>query len=54
MDGLRPQTTYYYKVTSTESNGKSDGMESSVNQFTTPGLGQRIVAFPPQPAPGPR
>src|SRR5437870_10038978 len=34
---LKPQTTYYYKVTSIESNGKSDGMESPVNQFTTPG-----------------
>jgi phosphodiesterase/alkaline phosphatase D-like protein len=48
--GLKPQTTYYYKVTSTESNGKSDGVESPVNQFTTPGPGERIVAHPPQPA----
>jgi phosphodiesterase/alkaline phosphatase D-like protein len=36
MRGLDPQTTYYYTVTSTESNGKSDGVQSSVNQFTTP------------------
>jgi phosphodiesterase/alkaline phosphatase D-like protein len=50
MPGLKPRTTYYYKVTSTESNGKSDGMESAVNQFTTPGPGERIVNFPPQPA----
>ena len=50
MPGLKPQTTYYYKVTSTESNGKSDGVESPVNQFTTPSPGERIVAFPPQPA----
>jgi phosphodiesterase/alkaline phosphatase D-like protein len=50
MPGLKPQTTYYYKVTSTESNGKSDGVESPVNQFTTPGPGERIVAYPPQPA----
>ena len=49
MPGLKPQTTYYYKVTSTESTGKSDGVESPVNQFTTPGPGERIVAYPPQP-----
>ena len=47
---LKPQTPYYYKVTSIASNGKSDGMESSVNQFTTPGTGQRVVNYPPQPA----
>ena len=35
MPGLKPRTTYYYKVTSTESNGKSDGVESPINQFTT-------------------
>lgn len=50
MDGLKPQTTYYYKVTSTESTGRSDGVQSSVNQFTTPGPGERIVLYPPQPA----
>ena len=50
MAGLKPQTTYYYKVTSMESNGQSDGVESPVNQFTTPGPGERIVAFPLQPA----
>ena len=50
VPGLKPQTTYYYKVTSMESNGKSDGVESPVNQFTTPGPGERIVAYPPQPA----
>jgi phosphodiesterase/alkaline phosphatase D-like protein len=50
VGGLKPQTTYYYRVTSMESNGKSDGMESPVNQFTTPGPGERIVAHPPQPA----
>jgi phosphodiesterase/alkaline phosphatase D-like protein len=54
MDRLKPQTTYYYKVTSTESNGKSDGVESAVSQFTTPGPGERIVAFPSQPALPPR
>jgi Purple acid Phosphatase, N-terminal domain len=46
MPGLKPQTTYYYKVTSTESNGRSDGVESAVNQFTTPGPSERIVNFP--------
>ena len=50
VPGLKPRTTYYYKVTSTESGGKSDGVESPVNQFTTPGPGERIVNYPPQPA----
>jgi phosphodiesterase/alkaline phosphatase D-like protein len=36
MRGLEPQTTYYYTVTSIESNGKSDGVSSEVKQFTTP------------------
>jgi phosphodiesterase/alkaline phosphatase D-like protein len=53
MAGLKPQTTYYYKVTSTESTGKSDGVESPVRQFTTPGPGERIGAYPPQPVPQP-
>src|SRR5919106_2303494 len=39
--GVKPQTTYYYKVTSTESNGKSDGVASAINQFTTPAPGER-------------
>ena len=34
--GLSPQTTYYYKVDSSESNGKNDGVESPVKQFSTP------------------
>jgi hypothetical protein len=50
MAGLKPRTTYYYKVTSEESNGENDGVESPVNQFTTPGPGEQIVAYPPQPA----
>jgi len=49
MPGLKPQTTYYYKVTSTESTGKSDGVESPVRQFTTPAAGDRIVNYPSQP-----
>jgi phosphodiesterase/alkaline phosphatase D-like protein len=43
---LKPRTTYYYRVTSEESNGKSDGVKSAVNKFTTPGPGERIVAYP--------
>ena len=46
MDGLKPQTTYYYKVTSTDSAGESDGVESPVTQFTMPAPGERIVAYP--------
>ena len=54
MPGLKPQTTYYYKVTSEESNGKNYGVESPVKQFTTPAPGERIVAYPPQPDPQPK
>jgi len=36
MDGLKPQTTYYYTVDSTEANGKGDGVKSAVKHFTTP------------------
>jgi hypothetical protein len=46
MEGLKPRTTYYYRVTSEESNGTSDGVKSTVNTFTTPGRGERIVAYP--------
>jgi len=46
IDGLQPQTTYYYKVSSTEANGTSDGVQSDVNQFTTPPAGQRIQNYP--------
>jgi hypothetical protein len=42
--GLKPRTTYYYKVTSIESGGKSDGAESPVSQFTTPGPEERVAA----------
>jgi phosphodiesterase/alkaline phosphatase D-like protein len=51
LGALKPKTTYYYKVTSIESNGKSDGEESAVNRFTTPGPGEVIATSPPQPAP---
>jgi hypothetical protein len=53
VEGLKPQTTYYYAVTSTASDGESDGAESSVYQFTTPRPGQRIVAYPPEHVPKP-
>ena len=46
IEGLKPQTTYYYWVTSEESNGKTDGVKSSVKQFTTPRPGERIVTDP--------
>ena len=46
MEGLKPQMTYYYRVSSEESNGKTDGVKSTVKKFTTPGLGERIVAYP--------
>src|ERR1700758_976082 len=36
MDGLKPRTTYYYAVDSMESNGKGDGVKSTVKHFTTP------------------
>ena len=42
---LKPDTTYYYKVTSMGCDGKSDGVESSVNHFTTPAAGERIVNY---------
>jgi phosphodiesterase/alkaline phosphatase D-like protein len=35
VDGLKPQTTYYYTVDSMQANGSSDGVKSTVNHFTT-------------------
>jgi phosphodiesterase/alkaline phosphatase D-like protein len=46
IDGLQPGTTYYYKVTSMEANGTSDGVGSEVSQFTTPPPGDRIMNNP--------
>ena len=46
IEGLKLRTTYYYRVTSEESNGTSDGVKSTVSKFTTPGPGERIVARP--------
>jgi hypothetical protein len=47
MLDLKPDTTYYYRVTSMGSGGESDGVESSVNHFTTAAPGQVTSAFPP-------
>ena len=37
LDGLKPRTTYYYRVGSMEANGTDDGTKSGVKQFTTLG-----------------
>lgn len=34
---LKPGTTYYYTVDSSEANGKGDQVKSAVKKFTTPG-----------------
>jgi phosphodiesterase/alkaline phosphatase D-like protein len=36
VDGLKPQTTYYYTVGSEGGNGKVDNVKSTVNHFTNP------------------
>jgi hypothetical protein len=46
LGGLRRQATYYYVVTSIDSRGKSDGIRSARNQFTTLASGERVVAYP--------
>jgi phosphodiesterase/alkaline phosphatase D-like protein len=46
MEGLKPRTTYYYRVSSEEGNGNTDAVKSTVNKFTTPGVGERIAANP--------
>ena len=35
VDGLKPHTTYYYSVDSMQGNGRSDGVKSGVNKFTS-------------------
>ena len=47
LQPLKPDTTYYYKVTSMGTDGQSDGVESSVNHFTTAAPGQQTSAHPP-------
>ena len=49
IEGLEPKTTYYYRVSSEESSGTSDGVKSIVKKFTTPPRGERFV---PDPKPG--
>jgi Purple acid Phosphatase, N-terminal domain len=46
--GLEPLRTYYYRVTSMDGSGKTDGKAGAVSQFVTPGPGESLVAFPPQ------
>jgi hypothetical protein len=36
VEDLQPKTTYYYTVDSTQANGRSDGVKSTVKHFTTP------------------
>jgi Purple acid Phosphatase, N-terminal domain len=52
IPGLKPQTTYYYWVTSIGADGRNDGVKSTVNKFTTPAPGQRIAADSPERIPG--
>jgi Purple acid Phosphatase, N-terminal domain len=47
IPGVKPETTYYYWVTSIESNGRGDGVKSTVYHFTTPAPGKRIVVANP-------
>ena len=46
LQGLQPQTTYYYRVTSEDSAGTSDGVEGPVSHFTTPPPGEVINNYP--------
>ena len=46
MVDLKPQTTYYYKVSSMAANGGSDGVEGPVSKFTTPAPGEVINNYP--------
>src|SRR6266481_6039702 len=43
---LKPQTTYYYNVTSEDSAGQSDGVEGPISHFTTPPAGEVINNYP--------
>jgi Purple acid Phosphatase, N-terminal domain len=46
LQRLEPQTTYYYKVTSEDSAGKSDGVEGPFSHFTTPPPGEVVNNYP--------
>lgn len=41
--GLKPETTYYYWVTSMGADGMADPVKSGINQFTTPPPGKVII-----------
>jgi hypothetical protein len=41
--GLKPETTYYYWVTSMGADGTIDPVKSGINQFTTPPPGKVII-----------
>ena len=53
ISGLQPGTTYYYRIALIESDGRSDGVTSTVNRFTMPGRGGRLLAYPRVPHRGP-
>jgi phosphodiesterase/alkaline phosphatase D-like protein len=36
VDGLKPQTTYYYTVDSMQATGQSDGVKSKLAHFANP------------------
>jgi hypothetical protein len=36
MDGLKRETTYYYRADSMEANRSDDGVKYTVKHFTTP------------------
>jgi hypothetical protein len=40
--GLTPSTTYYYRVSSVDSGGVSDGVQSAILQFTMPAAGESL------------
>jgi hypothetical protein len=46
LDDLKPATTYYYTVTSEESNGRKSGVKSVLKEFTTPKPGERFLGTP--------
>jgi len=46
LDDVESRTTYYYRVDSEESTGKSDGVKSPISKFTTPARGERTPANP--------
>jgi hypothetical protein len=50
IPGLKPQTTYYYWVTSMGADGRNDGEKSAVTHFTTAAPGKRIAGDAPQTA----